>query len=142
MLQNPQVGQKVMFGRPNGEQTLGEIVKVNPARLKIKQLETRGSGRILPEGTIWNVPAYLCTPVNETGATPRPLPSLPVLPSRKTSLAQWGVGDRVEFTAKGKTYKGVVKSVNRKSVTVVPSNPDRIGQYWRVGPSLLRRQAA
>ena len=37
------VGDKVMFGRPNGEQTLGRIEKVNQKTYKIKTLESRGT---------------------------------------------------------------------------------------------------
>ena len=51
------VGMKVFFGRINGEQTLGEIVKVNAKCAKIRQLEQRGVGRV-PAGTIWRVPYY------------------------------------------------------------------------------------
>jgi len=55
------VGQKVYFGRPNGQKTLGEVVKVNRAKLKIKQLESRGHYRNYSVGTIWTVPPSLCT---------------------------------------------------------------------------------
>lgn len=54
------VGMKVLFGRTNGEQTLGEIIKVNKARLKVKQLESRGAMRSYPVGTTWTVTAGLC----------------------------------------------------------------------------------
>lgn len=54
------IGNKVSFGRPNGEQTLGTIVKVNPSKLKIRQDEARGTLRVRPEGTIWTVPPNLC----------------------------------------------------------------------------------
>jgi hypothetical protein len=49
------VGMKVFFGRINGEQTLGEIVKVNAKCAKIRQLEQRG---VNAAGTIWRVPYY------------------------------------------------------------------------------------
>lgn len=58
-------GMKVMFGRRNGQQTLGEIVKVNPKKLKVKQLESRGVYKNHPVGSIWGVPKSLCTPVND-----------------------------------------------------------------------------
>jgi hypothetical protein len=56
------VGMKVMFGRGNGEQTLGEIVKINPTKAKVKTLETRGGGRGSHVGAIWSVPYSLVTP--------------------------------------------------------------------------------
>lgn len=55
------VGQVVQFGRPNGEKTLGEIVKVNRKSLKIKQLETRGTQRIRQAGQVWRVSPSLVT---------------------------------------------------------------------------------
>ncbi len=59
------IGMKVMFGRRNGQQTLGEIVKVNPKKLKVKQLESRGVYKNHSVGSIWGVPRSLCTPVND-----------------------------------------------------------------------------
>jgi len=59
-----QVGQKVRFGRGNGEQTLGEIVKVNLKRLKVKILEDRGSRS--QAGTVWSVPPSLCRHAKES----------------------------------------------------------------------------
>lgn len=54
------VGQEVLFGRENGEKTRGRVVKVNPTRLKIEQLEARGGHAI---GTKWNVPPKFVSPV-------------------------------------------------------------------------------
>ena len=52
------VGDRVYFGRPNGEKTLGEVVKVNRKTYKVKTLEGRGrSGRGM--GVIWGVPESL-----------------------------------------------------------------------------------
>jgi len=56
------VGTKVLFGRSNGEQTLGEVIKVNRVKLKVRQLDTRGTYRTYPVGTVWTVPVSLCTP--------------------------------------------------------------------------------
>lgn len=58
-MHNYKVGDKVRFGRSHGEQTLGEVVKVNPTKLKIKQLEQRGTSKAHPIGTIWTVPPSL-----------------------------------------------------------------------------------
>jgi hypothetical protein len=53
------VGDRVLFGRERGEKTLGEVVKVNRVKLKIKQLDARGTMRNYPVGTIWTVPPSL-----------------------------------------------------------------------------------
>lgn len=56
-----QVGMTVMFGRANGEQTLGEVVKMNPTKAKVKALCNRGNGRGSEVGSVWNVPYSLMT---------------------------------------------------------------------------------
>ena len=53
------VGDKVVFGRKNGEQTWGTIVKINPKKLKVRQDASRGTMRDYPVGTIWTVPSPL-----------------------------------------------------------------------------------
>tara|TARA_R110000744_G_scaffold109515_1_gene206910 strand:+ start:143 stop:586 length:444 start_codon:yes stop_codon:yes gene_type:complete len=50
------IGMKVSFGRPNGEKTVGKIVKVNPKKLKIEQTEVRGRQKTHSIGTVWTVP--------------------------------------------------------------------------------------
>ena len=57
------IGMKVYFGRQNGQQTLGEIVKINPKKFKVKQLEARGVRKSHAVGAVWTVPPSLCTPV-------------------------------------------------------------------------------
>jgi len=52
-------GDRVLFGRANGEQTLGEVVKVNRVKVKVKQLDSRGTYRSYPVGTVWTVPVSL-----------------------------------------------------------------------------------
>ena len=52
-----EVGMIVEFGRPNGEKTKAEIVKVNPKKLKVKQIGQVEVGRgTYREGSIWTVP--------------------------------------------------------------------------------------
>ena len=133
-----QVGDKVEFGRNNGEKTLGTVVKVNRKKLKVRQDEARGQQRSHAVGTVWTVPPSLCRKVNGESATPAPRPaSRPAVPPRFTGA--WKVGDRVEFDGKrGEVVTGTVKRVNRKTVTVTPDNPRRSGEYWRVSPGLLR----
>jgi len=64
-------GMKIQFGRTRGEQSLGEVVAVNPARAKVKLLEHRGANH--QPGEIWRVPYSLMTPVEA--------PAEPALPS-------------------------------------------------------------
>ena len=56
-------GMKVCFGRLGGERTMGEVVKLNDKKAKVKTLEQRGNGRGSTPGTLWNVPYSLLTPV-------------------------------------------------------------------------------
>lgn len=49
------VGDEVIFGRPNGEQTRGIVKRVNRKSLSIEQTEVRGSQRIRQAGTKWRV---------------------------------------------------------------------------------------
>ena len=63
------VGQRVYFGRRNGERTLAEIVKINRKMIKVKTLETRGNGHGAAAGTIWNVAAPLLTLATGEAAT-------------------------------------------------------------------------
>jgi hypothetical protein len=75
------IGDKVYFGRTHGERTFAEVVKINPKKLKLKQLEARGVHAV---GTLWTVPPSLCTPA-PSGARPgaAPPPVAPVAPKPK-----------------------------------------------------------
>jgi len=70
------VGQKVMFGRPNGEKTEGIITKINGKSVKVKQTEARGGH---PVGTLWTVGPSLVTPISGGTAptTPATKPTVP-----------------------------------------------------------------
>ena len=71
------VGMKVYFGRPNGEKTLGEIVKINTRNFKVRTLESRGQYRHHSQGGVWTVPPSLCKPAEEgrpAHITKRPVP--------------------------------------------------------------------
>ena len=61
------VKQQVYFGRPNGQKTLGEVVKLNPTKARVKTLEVRG-GRT-SHGEVWNVP-YSLLYLNADGEVP------------------------------------------------------------------------
>ena len=56
-------GQRVIFGRANGEKTLGVVVKCNPTKAKVHTLEARGKAS--PVGTIWMVPYSLLEPAGD-----------------------------------------------------------------------------
>ena len=53
-------GDKVIFGRTHGEQTLGTVVKVNRTTVIVAQDEERGVNRVRSVGTKWKVPLNLC----------------------------------------------------------------------------------
>ena len=57
---NCTIGMRVRFGNPNGEKTVGEIVKLNPKNAKIKTLEKRGNRNY--SGETWNVSYSLLYP--------------------------------------------------------------------------------
>lgn len=62
--ENARVGMKVYFGRGNGEKTLGEIVKLNPTKAKVKTLEERGRSDRHYIGQVWTVPYSLMGPAS------------------------------------------------------------------------------
>jgi len=55
------IGDKVLFGRKHGQQSLGEVVKVNRKSLKVKLLEPRGVYKAHAVGGIWRCAPSLCT---------------------------------------------------------------------------------
>jgi hypothetical protein len=77
------VGMIVEFGRPRGEKTKGEIVKVNPKKLKVKQIGTRGRQKTYREGSVWTVPKndtfvkILSDDEIESDSTPEPKVPMP-----------------------------------------------------------------
>ena len=106
------VGDKVWFGRKAGEKTLGEVLKVNAASVKVKQLESRGTMKDHPVGTEWRVHPTLVTPVS--GAV---TPAAPPAPK----AAPLASGDPVgrTFTFRGTEYRvtGIVKGRPRYPVS-------------------------
>ena len=65
----------MFFVRTRGEKTLGEVVKVNPLKYKVKQLEARGGH---PVGTLWSIPPSLLTPAGDaTPTVPAPVARRP-----------------------------------------------------------------
>lgn len=119
-----EVGKVVFFGRPEGEKTKGEIIKVNQRTVKIKQLEARGT---LQAGAVWNVDKSMVYEVRS---------GVPVLP---TALPELSVGDKCEFDHGGDVIKGLVIRVNRSSYSVLPPNEPR---SWTVPFPLARKIVA
>ena len=116
-------GQRVQFSNGTKGTVYGTIKRVNP---KTISLENCSDG---PRG--WRVHPWMLSPAdsNDPGATNWSAPA---------GERPWRKGDRVTFTAKGKTYTGTVDRVNTRTVSITPDNPDRPGQYWRISPAMLR----
>lgn len=57
------VGDKVLFGRRNGEQTAGTVLKVNRTTVVVRQDEARGTLKSHLVGTKWKVASNLVTKV-------------------------------------------------------------------------------
>lgn len=56
------VGMEVIFGRGNGEQTRGVVIKINRAKAKVQTVENRG--RSSAAGAVWSVPYSLMQPAD------------------------------------------------------------------------------
>lgn len=86
------IGDKVYFGRDGGEQTLGEIVKINRVKVKVKQLDSRGTYRAHPIGSMWSVPVSLLTPAEGSAppvlAKTAPAASVPPVRTEAEVLTQ------------------------------------------------------
>ena len=127
------IGQKVVFGRANGEKTLGTVVAVNAKSIKVRQDEARGSK---PVGTVWGVAPSLVRPLDGAAAAPAPAPAVTAAPA-----PGWKVGDRASFTAQaGRVVTGTVTRVNTKTVTLEGCDDGSRG--YRVPPSMLRAAGA
>ena len=126
----PAPGQKVYFGRAHGEQTLGEVIKVNRASIKIKQLESRGTMKDHKVGTVWTVARSLVSPAPE-GAKPE-LVSFPSnqptnCGAREAAFCKFhpGVCDvcRAVSTAKAKRPEPVIMgAIQRAYINLSPEN--------------------
>ena len=119
------IGDTVRFGRPNGQQREGVIVKINSKTYKIQT----------SEGKDWRVSKCLVYPTsNSTTSTT----SNSTMPELIYSLPRptFKKGQKVRFdNGRGVTIEGFVKRVNSKTVSVEPS----LGsfKYWRVPFSLI-----
>ena len=131
------IGQRVNFGRKHGQQTLGEVVKVNRTKAKVRQLEARGTMKDHKVGTIWTVPFSMLTPANGAVATPAPQPA-----SRPASTMQdngdFRLGQEVMFGRRnGQKTRGEVVKINRKTLKVKTledrGGKSKVGDVWTVG---------
>ena len=71
----------VTFGRPNGEQTLGRVLKVNRSSILIEQMEERGQQRVRQAGAKWRVHPSLVRLAPAGAAATPPAPAKPVVVS-------------------------------------------------------------
>jgi hypothetical protein len=134
------IGDRVIFGNGRGEKTLGEIVKLNPKRAKVKTLEARGSRRLSSAGAVWTVPYSLISPASDD-MKPQEKVSREARYVRDYSkqTQDFAKGDRVWFVGKGsKKITGTVIRVSKKTCSVEPD--DGRTRYWRVPPSMLKRE--
>lgn len=67
------INDVVTFGRPNGEQTLGKVVKVNRSSILIEQMEERGVSRVRQAGAKWRVHPSLVRLANVASAPAKPV---------------------------------------------------------------------
>lgn len=78
-------GMKVIFGRENGEHTLGIIEKMNPMKAKVKTLEDRGTRTIA--GQVWSVPYSMMKPAPEGAGHPLAIdPKQPIVIQKREKM--------------------------------------------------------
>lgn len=129
---NFNIGDKVLFGRPNGEKTQGRIVKINPSSVKVEQIEARG-GR--PIGTVWRVAPSFIFPLEDSPSLPALAPLIAIPSMSGVPRPSYRIGQRVAFTAKGRTVVGTVVRVNDKTLTI--EHCDDGSRGWRVPPAMV-----
>lgn len=123
-------GDIVRFGRSQGEKTLGEVIKVNRKKLKVRQLEARGRKKSHQIGSIWGVPPSICEKVEDKKAF-KLLDDTPPLrrkirkrvpnssPSGTLTMANVEVGDIIRFgSPQGERTLAEVTKVNKKRIKV------------------------
>lgn len=65
-----QKGDMVVFGRPNGEKTVGKVIRANRKSLTIEQMEARGSRRAYQRGQKWRVHPSLVQHLDKSKDSP------------------------------------------------------------------------
>lgn len=119
------IGDKVVFGRTNGEQTNGTVIGIGrTGKLKVRQDETRGVHKI---GALWTVPESLCRLAGSASA--------PTVATVVQDTLMLKVGQTVEYTgfswaAKGDaTLTGVVTKVGQGAYEVYGNGRTQVLQY-------------
>jgi hypothetical protein len=142
-------GDLVVFGRPNGEKTIGEIVKVNRKTYKVRILENRGSKSVA--GQEWKVGKTLCRAATEAeaervrdqGKTPgsdRKIPSQiparkpsalpPVKPETEINPAVITDGNKLNGSAMPRILKMAQTLVGQKIAQI--GYIEEHGEYWPI----------
>ena len=65
------IGDEVIFGRPNGEQTRGIVKRVNRKSISVEQMGERGQSRVRKAGTKWRVHPSLVRLANGPAPAPK-----------------------------------------------------------------------
>lgn len=135
---NYKVGDRVFFGRKQGEKTLGVIRKINAQTAKVETLEARGSK--YPAGSVWGVPYSLLAPASEAAKPQEKVePEVARVRDFSKTAGTFAVGDRVWFAGPAnKRISGEVIRSNKRTVSVRPD--DNRSRYWRVSPSMLHHE--
>jgi len=121
------IGDKVMFGRRNGEQTLGEIVKLNPKRAKVRQLEARGVRKAHNVGAVWGVPYSLLVKVDEehvmTGMTEPLQPKNPTdttIPTSSAGASNLTAAGSIEYDPSDTVNNLILEAINQVYTELSP----------------------
>lgn len=126
----------IRFGSPNGEKSLGKVVRVNRKTVSVVQMsDARGTSRKRSKGTNWRVPwRCIAEIIDEDG-------EMSVKEAKKE--AGFFVGQEVIIgRGNGEKTRSKVIKVNRKSIkvkTLEKRGTKRIrpvGTEWRVDKSL------
>lgn len=125
---NFKIGDKVLFGRPNGEKTLGVVEKVNAASLKIRTLESRGLAREKSAGIIWRVHPNLVEHADDNQAPVTHQPSAPRSYFQSTPAPK-----------KARTEQDLVRALIEIDIQLSPENLSCDGEIPR---SVWRKRAA
>jgi hypothetical protein len=129
---NFKIGDKVLFGRPNGEKTLGVVEKVNAASLKIRTLESRGHAH--GAGVIWRVHPNL---VEHAGDNQAPVTSQ--APARDSEWTPRSYFQSTSAPKKARTEQDLVRELIEIDIQLSPENLSCDGELPR---SVWRKRAA
>jgi len=129
------VGDYVLFGKPDGVQRRGRVIKLNRKSVKVMQTQ---DCRTYPAGTEWRVTPSLCRVVEGdlirgVGAAKSPRSLAPVAPP----VPRFAKGERVYFMYKNKAIQGFVKRVNTRTVSIETTKGSE--NWWRVPHHSVRR---